>query len=104
MRLIADFGGPRRVLSLGVLCASLVLAGCMGDDEVAATGSPFSQALLFHRGVRRRRRLWRDAGRCGEGAGQIPRLAGGASRVQGEGFQSGVRIAIGPETAGMISR
>lgn len=46
MRLIADFGGPRRVLSLGVLCASLILAGCMGDDEVAATGSPFSQALF----------------------------------------------------------
>ena len=46
MRLFTGFGGPRRVLSLSVLCASLALAGCMGDDEVAATGSPFSQALF----------------------------------------------------------
>ena len=46
MRLIAGLGGPRRVLSVSVLCASLALAGCMGDDEVAATGSPFSQALF----------------------------------------------------------
>jgi OmpA-OmpF porin, OOP family len=46
MRLFAGFGGPRRVLSVSVLCASLALAGCMGDDEVAATGSPFSQALF----------------------------------------------------------
>ena len=46
MRLIADLGGPRRILSLSVLCASLALAGCMGDEEVAATGSPVSQALF----------------------------------------------------------
>ena len=46
MRLFAHFGGSRRLLSLSVLCGSLALAGCMGDDEVAATGSPFSQALF----------------------------------------------------------
>jgi outer membrane protein OmpA-like peptidoglycan-associated protein len=28
------------------LCASLVLAGCAGDEEVTASGSPFSQALF----------------------------------------------------------
>src|SRR6185312_6717992 len=46
MRLFAGFGGPRRLVSLSALCASLVLAGCMADEEVAATGSPFSQALF----------------------------------------------------------
>lgn len=46
MRLFAGFGGLRRLVSLSALCASLVLAGCMGDEEVAATGSPFSQALF----------------------------------------------------------
>ena len=46
MRLFARFGGPRRLVSLSALCAGLVLAGCMGDEEVAATGSPFSQALF----------------------------------------------------------
>jgi len=46
MRLFAGFGGPRRLVSLSVLCASLILAGCMADEDVAATGSPFSQALF----------------------------------------------------------
>ena len=46
MRLVAGFGGARRLASLSVLCAGLVLAGCMADEEVAATGSPFSQALF----------------------------------------------------------
>lgn len=46
MRFFAGFGGSRRLLSLSALCASLVLAGCMGDEDVAATGSPFSQALF----------------------------------------------------------
>jgi OOP family OmpA-OmpF porin len=46
MRLLARFGGPRRLVSLTALCAGLALAGCMTDDEVVATGSPFSQALF----------------------------------------------------------
>ena len=46
MRQFAGFGGPRRLVSLGALCAALALAGCMGDEDVAASGSPFSQALF----------------------------------------------------------
>ena len=46
MRFFAGFGGPRRLLSLSVLCASLALAGCMADEDVVASGSPFSQALF----------------------------------------------------------
>lgn len=46
MRYFAGFGGPRRLLSLSVLCASLALAGCMADEDVVASGSPFSQALF----------------------------------------------------------
>ena len=46
MRLFARFGGQRRLASLTLLCASLVLAGCMGDEDLTATGSPFSQALF----------------------------------------------------------
>jgi OOP family OmpA-OmpF porin len=46
MHLFARFGGQRRFASLTLLCASLVLAGCMGDEDLTATGSPFSQALF----------------------------------------------------------
>jgi outer membrane protein OmpA-like peptidoglycan-associated protein len=37
---------PRRLMSLSFLCLGLALAGCAGDEDVAATGSPFSQALF----------------------------------------------------------
>jgi outer membrane protein OmpA-like peptidoglycan-associated protein len=37
---------PRRLASVSFLCLGLALAGCAGDDEVAASGSPFSQALF----------------------------------------------------------
>ena len=37
---------PRRFASVSLLCLGLALAGCAGDDEVVATGSPFSQALF----------------------------------------------------------
>ena len=46
MRLSTRLGGPRRLISLSVLCCGLALAGCMGDEEIAAAGSPFSQALF----------------------------------------------------------
>src|SRR5215469_445549 len=47
MQFFGSFRGSRRLVSLSVLCSGLALAGCMGgDDEVAATGSPFSQALF----------------------------------------------------------
>lgn len=46
MQIFACFRGPRRLASLSLLCASLVLAGCMGDEDVIASGSPFSQALF----------------------------------------------------------
>jgi OOP family OmpA-OmpF porin len=46
MRLFARFNGQRRLASLTLLCASLVLAGCMSDEDTMATGSPFSQALF----------------------------------------------------------
>jgi outer membrane protein OmpA-like peptidoglycan-associated protein len=37
---------PRRLVSVSFLCLGLALAGCAGDEDVAATGSPFSQALF----------------------------------------------------------
>ena len=37
---------PRRLASMSFLCLGLALAGCAGDDEVTASGSPFSQALF----------------------------------------------------------
>jgi outer membrane protein OmpA-like peptidoglycan-associated protein len=37
---------PRRLMSVSFLCLGLALAGCAGDEDVAATGSPFSQALF----------------------------------------------------------
>jgi OOP family OmpA-OmpF porin len=46
MRLFAHFSGQRRLASLTLLCAGLVLAGCMGDEDITASGSPFSQALF----------------------------------------------------------
>ncbi|MBN9546678.1 MAG: OmpA family protein [Alphaproteobacteria bacterium] len=46
MQFFASFRGPRRLASLSLLCAGLVLAGCMGDEDVIASGSPFSQALF----------------------------------------------------------
>src|ERR1700754_759195 len=46
MRFVAGLGGTRRLLSVSALCAGLALAGCMGDEDIAATGSPFSQALF----------------------------------------------------------
>lgn len=36
----------RRWASLSLLCLGLVLAGCAGDEEQVASGSPFSQALF----------------------------------------------------------
>ena len=46
MRLIARFGGMRRLVSLSLLCAALALAGCADNEDVTATGSAFSQALF----------------------------------------------------------
>ncbi len=46
MRLLTRFSGPRRLVSLSLLCASLALAGCMSDEDLTASGSPFSQALF----------------------------------------------------------
>jgi OOP family OmpA-OmpF porin len=37
---------PRRLVSVSFLCLGLALAGCAGDDDVTASGSPFSQALF----------------------------------------------------------
>jgi outer membrane protein OmpA-like peptidoglycan-associated protein len=37
---------PRRLASVSFLCLGLALAGCAGDEDVAASGSPFSQALF----------------------------------------------------------
>jgi outer membrane protein OmpA-like peptidoglycan-associated protein len=37
---------PRRLASVSFLSLGLALAGCAGDGDVAATGSPFSQALF----------------------------------------------------------
>ena len=37
---------PRRLAGMSFLCLGLALAGCAGDDEVTASGSPFSQALF----------------------------------------------------------
>ncbi len=43
-----DFRGfsTRRLVNLSLLCAGLALAGCSGDQELTASGSPFSQALF----------------------------------------------------------
>jgi len=46
MQFFASFRASRRLASLSLLCAGLVLAGCMGDQDVVASGSPFSQALF----------------------------------------------------------
>ncbi len=46
MRLFSRFGGSRRFASLSLLCAGLALAGCADDQDITATGSPFSQALF----------------------------------------------------------
>jgi len=46
MRLSSCFRTPRRVASLALFCAGLVLAGCAGNEDVIASGSPFSQALF----------------------------------------------------------
>lgn len=46
MQFFACFRGSRRLTSLSFLCAGLILAGCMGDEDVVASGSPFSQALF----------------------------------------------------------
>jgi len=46
MQFFASFRAPRRLASLSLLCAGLVLAGCMGDQDQVASGSPFSQALF----------------------------------------------------------
>ena len=46
MRLFSQFGGSRRLASLSLLCAGLALAGCADDQDMTATGSPFSQALF----------------------------------------------------------
>jgi outer membrane protein OmpA-like peptidoglycan-associated protein len=37
---------PRRLVSVSVLALGLALVGCASDDEVTASGSPFSQALF----------------------------------------------------------
>ena len=47
MRLFTCFSGPRRLASpRRCLCAGLALAGCADNEDMAATGSPFSQALF----------------------------------------------------------
>lgn len=46
MRLFTCFSGPRRLASLFLLCTGLALAGCADNEDMAATGSPFSQALF----------------------------------------------------------
>jgi outer membrane protein OmpA-like peptidoglycan-associated protein len=46
MRLFARFRGPRHFASLTLLGVGLVLAGCMSDEDVVASGSTFSQALF----------------------------------------------------------
>lgn len=38
--------GSRRLMTASLLGAGLVLAGCAGDEDVTASGSPFSQALF----------------------------------------------------------
>jgi outer membrane protein OmpA-like peptidoglycan-associated protein len=45
MHLASCFRGPR-LASLTLVCAGLILAGCAGDEDVIASGSPFSQALF----------------------------------------------------------
>lgn len=37
---------PRRLVSVSFICLGLALAGCAGDSDVTASGSPFSQALF----------------------------------------------------------
>ena len=46
MKIFNRFGRSRRLLSVSLVCAGLVLAGCADDEDVTATGSPFSQALF----------------------------------------------------------
>ncbi len=46
MHVFARFHSPRRLATLSFLCAGLLLAGCMSDEDVVASGSPFSQALF----------------------------------------------------------
>ena len=46
MQFFASFRGPRRLASLSLLCAGLVLTACASNEDVIASGSPFSQALF----------------------------------------------------------
>ncbi len=46
MPFFGSFRAPRQLACLSLLCAGLVLTGCMGDEDVIASGSPFSQALF----------------------------------------------------------
>jgi len=46
MHFFACFRGPRRLASLSLLCTGLILAGCGANEDVIASGSPFSQALF----------------------------------------------------------
>lgn len=46
MQLFASFRSPRRLASLSFLCAGLILAGCGANEDMVASGSPFSQALF----------------------------------------------------------
>ena len=46
MRFLSQFSGTRRLACLSLVCAGLVLAGCADDEDMTATGSPFSQALF----------------------------------------------------------
>lgn len=46
MPFFASFRSPRRLASLSLLCAGLILAGCGANEDVIASGSPFSQALF----------------------------------------------------------
>src|SRR5215469_13700201 len=46
MQLSFRFRGSRRFMSAFLLGASLMVAGCAGNEEETAAGSPFSQALF----------------------------------------------------------
>ena len=46
MRFLNRFGGPRRLVCLSLICVGLALAGCADDQDMTASGSPFSQALF----------------------------------------------------------
>ena len=61
---------------------------------VDVVGPPPGDLGQHQRVCRRRRRGAKDA-RRGQGAAQVPDLAGSASGVQGEGLRSGVTISFG---------